>query len=75
MASSFRIHCTARPASPVPAHPPIKYVNGETRYIKIQKPGRAEGGCRTPLNVRVRLNSRVAILPAVSASGMAAMTM
>lgn len=38
--------------------------------MKIQKPGRAFGGWKTPLNVRMRENMRVAMLPAVSASGM-----
>jgi hypothetical protein len=41
--------------------------------MKIQNPGSAVGGCNTPLNVSIMLNSNVAMLPAVSASGMAAM--
>jgi hypothetical protein len=49
--------------------PAIKYVRGETRYINIQNPGRAEGGCITPLKVRVMINISVAIVPPVSASG------
>jgi hypothetical protein len=49
--------------------PAIKYVNGEARYMNIQKPGRADGGCITPLKVRVIMNRRVAIVPPVSASG------
>jgi len=43
--------------------------------MNIQKPGKAVGLWRTPLNVSIMLNSNVAILPAVSASGMAAMIM
>lgn len=42
--------------------------------MKIQKPGRFWGDCITPLKIRVRVKSRVAMLPAVSASGRAAMT-
>ena len=44
-------------------------VRGETRYMKIQKPGRAFGGWKTPLNVKINENIRVAMFPAVSASG------
>jgi hypothetical protein len=46
-------------------------VKGETRYIKIQNPGSAFGGWKTPLNVNVSENISVAIFPAVSASGSA----
>ena len=46
-------------------------VSGETRYMKIQNPGRANGGWKTPLKVKQRENIRVAMLPAVSASGIA----
>ena len=42
--------------------------------MKIQKPGRFWGDCITPLKMRVSVKSRVAMLPAVSASGRAAMT-
>ena len=42
--------------------------------MKIQKPGRAYGGWKTPLNVRVSENMSVAMLPAVSESGRAAMS-
>jgi hypothetical protein len=38
----------------------------------MQKPGRACGGCMTPLKVRTMMKSRVAIVPPVSASGNAA---
>ena len=47
-------------------------VNGETLYMKIQKPGRANGGWKTPLKVKHIENINVAIFPAVSASGNAA---
>lgn len=41
----------------------------------LQKPGKAVGGWKTPLNTRVSENMSVAMLPAVSASGRAAMSM
>lgn len=50
-------------------------VKGDTRYMKIQNPGRAVGGWKTPLNDRAMENISVAILPAVSASGIAAISM
>jgi hypothetical protein len=37
--------------------------------MKIQNPGNAVGDCKTPLNVKERENIKVAILPAVAASG------
>ncbi len=43
--------------------------------MKIQNPGSAVGLCRTPLKVNIRENMSVATLPAVSASGIAAMIM
>ena len=43
--------------------------------MKIQKPGRAVGGCITPLKTRVMAKRRVAMLPAVMASGRKAMSM
>lgn len=49
-------------------------VSGETRNIKVQKPGNAFGGCMTPLKTRVIANKPVATLPAVRASGKAAMS-
>lgn len=70
MAQSIRL-----PARPVPAQPAMRYVSGETRYMKSQKPGRASGVWRTPLKVKAMLKRSVAMLPAVSASGRAAMTM
>ena len=50
-------------------------VIGETRYMKIQKPGSATGVWKTPLNVRTNVNIKVAIAPPVSASGRAAINM
>lgn len=46
-----------------------------TLHIKVQKPGRASGRCSTPLNVRIILNSNVATLAPVCASGRAEMIM
>lgn len=43
--------------------------------MKIQKPGRAVGGWKTPLKVKVSENMIVAMLPAVSESGRAAISM
>jgi hypothetical protein len=43
--------------------------------MKIQKPGKAVGDCSTPLKVSIILKRSVAMLPAVSASGMAAIIM
>ena len=67
-------HSMLRSCKPVDVIPAIKYVSGEARYIKIQKPGRALGGCMTPLKVRVIINIRVAMVPPVSASGSAEIT-
>lgn len=53
--------------------PPTQYVKGETRYMKIQNPGRAEGGCITPLKVRDMAKRRTTTALAVCASGRAAM--
>jgi hypothetical protein len=43
--------------------------------MKIQNPGRAYGGWKTPLKDSAMENINVPILPAVSASGRAAMSM
>jgi hypothetical protein len=52
----------------------MRYVSGDTRYMKIQNPGSAFGGCMTPLKTRVSMNMSVAMVPPVSASGRAEMT-
>ncbi|GIJ83926.1 hypothetical protein Asppvi_002758 [Aspergillus pseudoviridinutans] len=39
----------------------LEYVKGDKLYMKIQKPGRACGGCMTPLKVKVVKKSRVAM--------------
>ena len=49
-------------------------VKGDTRYMKIQKPGSANGGWKTPLNESMSENIRVAMFPAVCESGRAAMS-
>jgi len=41
--------------------------------MKIQNPGSAEGACMTPLKINVIEKSKVTMLPAVCASGNAAM--
>lgn len=46
-------------------------VKGETLYMNIQNPGRANGGWKTPLKVKHIENINVAIFPAVSESGRA----
>lgn len=43
MASSLDAHVMGMSDSPVLATPEIQYVSGETRYMKIQKPGRFWG--------------------------------
>jgi len=43
--------------------------------MKIQNPGKACGGWKTPLKVNVMENIKVAIFPAVSESGRAEMSM
>jgi hypothetical protein len=53
--------------------PEIQYVNGERRYMNIQKPGSALGVCRTPLKIVLIMVRMVTRLPAVCASGSAAM--
>jgi len=75
MDTSAAEHSTAFPWTCVEAIAPIQYVNGETRYMKIQKPGSAVGVCMTPQKVNDIAKSRVTIAPAVSVSGRAAMTM
>jgi hypothetical protein len=35
------------------------HVRGETLYMKIQKPGNAFGGWKTPLKVKISANIRV----------------
>ncbi|WZH50136.1 hypothetical protein QYS62_011376 [Fusarium acuminatum] len=65
----------ASPESPETATPPTIYVIGDTRYINIQKPGRAVGGWKTPANRIIIENKTVVTLPAVVASGKGAITM
>lgn len=60
------------PDTPVANMPDTRYVNGETRYIKIQKPGSWEGVARTPQKIRHREKSKLAMLPPVSASSIPA---
>lgn len=54
-------------ANPVESIPSTRYVNGLTLYMKIQKPGSVLGPARTPQKINVKLKSRLAIFPAVSA--------
>ena len=42
--------------------------------MKVQKPGRAEGGCMTPLKMRDIPNPRMASMPPRAGSGRAEMT-
>ncbi|KAJ4178769.1 hypothetical protein NW767_014781 [Fusarium falciforme] len=63
------------PESPETATPPTRYVIGETRYMKIQKPGRAVGVWNTPANKIIIENRTVVTRPAVVASGKGATTM
>jgi hypothetical protein len=72
MLVSASAHTTWRPWSMAAAMPATQYVSGETRYMKIQKPGRASGVCITPLKIRVMEKRRVRIAEAVCASGKAA---
>lgn len=65
-------HTTFVLARPVDIIPDTRYVKGETRYMKIQKPGRAVGLARTPQKMRQRENIRLAIFPAVSAESIPA---
>src|SRR4051812_4367533 len=44
-------HVTGRSCSRVDTIPEIQYVNGETRYMKLQKPGSASRDCSTPLKM------------------------
>ncbi|KAI6758696.1 hypothetical protein HG530_010936 [Fusarium avenaceum] len=66
-------HSMARPASSVDTIPATQYVKGLTRYMNIQKPGRAVGDWRTPQKVKLMRTRRVTIADAVRASGKAAM--
>jgi len=50
-------------------------VKGETRYMKIQKPGRMSGEARTPQKIRVMENISWATLPPVSAVSIPAIIM
>lgn len=54
---------------PEAAIPPMRYVMGETRYMKIQKPGKAVGGWNTPAKRIIIENKIVVTRPAVVASG------
>ena len=61
-------------ARPVDMTPLTRYVKGETRYMKIQKPGSCAGLARTPQKIRQRENIKLARFPAASALSMPAMT-
>ena len=75
METSVELQTTSRPASIVETIPLIQYVNGETRYMNSQNPGRLPGVCRTPLKrMDMRVNSETNP-EAVSAFGKAAMVM
>src|SRR5947208_15058670 len=72
---SVDAHVTLAVARPVDSTAETRYVKGERRYMKIQKPGNAVGDVRTPQKTRQSENIKLAILPPVSASSIAAMTM
>lgn len=57
------------------SRPPTRYVKGETRYMKIQNPGRAVGPRRTPQKSRDSEKSKLAMLPPFSAVSTPAMIM
>lgn len=63
------------PETPVDSIAETRYVKGETRYMKIQKPGICEGVARTPQKIRQRENSKLAKLPPVSARSIPAIIM
>lgn len=50
-------------------------MKGETRYMKIQNPGRTVGEARTPQKIRVRENISWATFPPVSALSIPAIIM
>jgi len=76
-------HSTVVSATAVTSIPSTKYVNGETRYMKIQNPGRFSAGCKTlkvssftcttergetyPQKIRDMEKAKLAKLPAFSA--------
>ena len=55
--------------------PPIQYVKGDARYMKIQNPGSASGDWNTPQKIRLMSTSSVTSAPAVCALGSAATVM
>lgn len=63
------------PETPVESIAETRYVNGETRYMKIQKRGILSGVARTPQKIRQREKIRLAMLPPVSARSIPAITM
>lgn len=62
-------------ARPVDSIPETRYVKGETRYMKIQNLGMADGPTSTPQKIRQRENMRDAIPPPPSAVSIPAITM
>lgn len=54
--NSMDEHSTSFLARPVESTADIRYVNGETRYMKIQNPGKASGVASTLKGKRVSPN-------------------
>ena len=75
LTNSFCAHWTELLARPVASNPDTRYVKGDRRYMKIQKPGKELGVARTPQKTKQSENIKLARLPPVSADSMPAMTM
>src|SRR5436305_14840040 len=73
--SSRGLQTTFLFATPTDSIPATRYVNGETLYMKIQKPGSDVGVARTPQKTRQSEKRRLATFPPVSASSIPAMIM
>uniref|UniRef100_A0A1Y1NI02 Uncharacterized protein n=1 Tax=Photinus pyralis TaxID=7054 RepID=A0A1Y1NI02_PHOPY len=67
LSNSLAAQITLVLATPVDNMPDTRYVNGETRYMKIQNRGRVSGVARTPQKIKQSVNSKLARLPPASA--------
>src|SRR5687767_3882082 len=64
---SLELHVTSTLARPVDNTADTQYVNGDTRYMKIQNFGSVDGPASTPQKSRHMLKRTLAMLPPASA--------
>jgi hypothetical protein len=65
--NSFSLQCIGALPRLVDSKPDTRYVKGFTRYMKIQKPGRASGLARIPQNAYIMIDNMLETLEAISA--------